>query len=176
LPIAASVLGVMLLAGAAWYFTSGQSESPQPVAEATPVATETKAEPLPAPIAEPVAKPLPAPLPERVGFALDDSKLGDNARMSLDQWAERMTSDKSLSVQIDGHCDERGTKAYNLRLGERRAVAVKHYLLNKGVEAQRMSTMSYGESRPLAKGRGESAWSRNRRVEMHSSSSAISQR
>lgn len=68
-------------------------------------------------------------------------------------------------MNLEGHCDERGTSEYNLALGERRAAAVRKFMIEKGVEADRLQTTSYGEERPLDPGHTESAWSQNRRVE-----------
>ena len=67
------------------------------------------------------------------------------------------------SVTVEGHCDERGTREYNLALGERRAASVKNYLVALGVDPSRISTLSYGKERPLAMGHDEAAWSQNRR-------------
>lgn len=71
------------------------------------------------------------------------------------------------TVTLEGHADERGTNEYNLALGERRAKSVKDYLVNYGIETNRISVMSYGEERPAVKGTGESTWSKNRRVEFN---------
>lgn len=68
-------------------------------------------------------------------------------------------------VQLEGHCDERGTAEYNLALGDRRAQTVKKFLTDYGIKAERISTISYGKERPAAQGKGEAVWSKNRRVE-----------
>jgi peptidoglycan-associated lipoprotein len=68
-------------------------------------------------------------------------------------------------VVIEGHCDERGSREYNLALGERRALAVRAYLVGLGIDATRLQTKSYGEEQPVAMGHDESSWSRNRRAE-----------
>ena len=75
-----------------------------------------------------------------------------------------LNQNSSVRSQIEGHCDERGTNEYNLALGERRANAAKQYLTTAGVSAGRLSTISYGEERPLDPGRNEAAWARNRRA------------
>ena len=73
-------------------------------------------------------------------------------------------STRSISATIEGHCDERGTREYNLALGERRANAAKNYLVSLGVPASRLSTISYGKERPVALGSNEAAWAQNRRA------------
>ena len=69
----------------------------------------------------------------------------------------------SITIDVEGHCDERGTREYNLALGERRANAVKEYLLSRGISANRVQTISYGKERPAVLGSNESAWQQNRR-------------
>ena len=76
-----------------------------------------------------------------------------------------MKSSKSAVIQIEGHCDERGTVEYNLALGERRAQSVKNFLTQLGVEGARLSTISYGEEKPVVQGHTEDAWAKNRRAE-----------
>ena len=77
------------------------------------------------------------------------------------QWLARYPG---KSVTIEGHCDERGTREYNLALGERRANAAKNYLVGLGVDASRITTISYGKERPVALGSDEAAWAKNRRA------------
>lgn len=100
-----------------------------------------------------------------VYFDFDDYTLNDNAKSSLNQLADQLKANKSGVVQIEGHCDERGSIEYNLALGDRRAQSVKNYLVQIGVETARLSTVSYGEEKPAAEGHDESAWSKNRRAE-----------
>jgi peptidoglycan-associated lipoprotein len=97
-------------------------------------------------------------------FDFDRSDIRDDARVVLQQNAEWMKSNSSTRVQIEGHCDERGTEGYNLSLGERRANAVKNYLISLGVGAERLYTISYGEELPLDPGHTEEAWGKNRRA------------
>ena len=85
-------------------------------------------------------------------------------RSILDTNARFMENNPSLLVQIEGHCDERGTVEYNIALGHRRSQAVKDYLVSLGVDASRIDTVSYGEERPADSGHDESAWSKNRRA------------
>ncbi|MFO1241610.1 MAG: peptidoglycan-associated lipoprotein Pal [Rickettsiales bacterium] len=100
---------------------------------------------------------------DRVFFALDSSSLSGEAQSTLERQANWLKQYGNFSATIEGHCDERGTREYNLALGERRATAVKNYLVNLGVPASRLSTISYGKERPAVLGSDESAWSQNRR-------------
>lgn len=99
-----------------------------------------------------------------VHFDYDSSELTAAARSTLEKQAEWMGAN-NLSISIEGHADERGTREYNLALGERRAVAVKNYLVALGVSGNRLETISYGKERPVAVGNDESAWGQNRRGE-----------
>jgi peptidoglycan-associated lipoprotein len=101
---------------------------------------------------------------EDVHFAFDSSLLNVGAERILEQKATWLQDNGNASVQIEGHCDERGTSAYNLALGERRANAVQEYLTVLGVDPSRLSTISYGEELPLDPGHDETAWSSNRRA------------
>lgn len=99
-----------------------------------------------------------------VNFAYNSSALDDMARASLEENANFLKENPSVTVQIEGHCDERGGVQYNLALGERRANAVRDYLVAMGVPYDSLSTISLGKERPLAFGHDESAWSQNRRA------------
>ncbi|HEY1604015.1 MAG TPA: peptidoglycan-associated lipoprotein Pal [Allosphingosinicella sp.] len=101
---------------------------------------------------------------DRVFFGTDEYALDDQDRHTLDAQAAWLTAHPAVSVTIEGHCDERGTREYNLALGDRRANAVKDYLQAKGVPAGRMTTISYGKERPVALGSNEEAWAQNRRA------------
>lgn len=98
-------------------------------------------------------------------FPYDSYKLTNAARSAIKANADWLKANPSASVQVEGHCDERGTTEYNLALGERRANAAMEYLVKLGVEKSRLSTISYGEERPSVQGSDESAWSKNRRAE-----------
>jgi peptidoglycan-associated lipoprotein len=100
---------------------------------------------------------------DRVFFAYDSSELNEEARATLTRQAQWLNSRNHLSVTIEGHCDERGTREYNLALGERRAVAAKNFLVAQGVSGDRIQTVSYGKERPAVPGSDESAWAQNRR-------------
>ena len=97
-------------------------------------------------------------------FAFDSYVLNGEARGALKSNAKALKGKSGMSVQIEGHCDERGSTEYNLALGERRANAVKDYLLKLGVKKSRLSVISYGEERPQDPGHDEAAWTKNRRA------------
>jgi len=97
-------------------------------------------------------------------FDFDSSALEDAAKERLFQKAQWPRANPEASVIIEGHCDERGTSAYNIALGDSRAESAKSYLSALGVEAGRLSKISYGEERPIDTGSGEEAWAQNRRA------------
>jgi peptidoglycan-associated lipoprotein len=99
-----------------------------------------------------------------VNFALDSFTLDARARAILDSQAQWLTRYPNVPVSLEGHCDERGTREYNLALGDRRALAAKNYLAARGVAPGRISTISYGKERPLALGSDEGSWAQNRRA------------
>ena len=108
-----------------------------------------------------------SPLANRVFyFDYDSSIVRDSDRETLAAHAEYMAGHPSASVRLEGHTDERGSREYNIALGERRANAVRQLLLFNGVSADQVQTVSYGEERPAALGHDEDSWSLNRRVEM----------
>ena len=100
---------------------------------------------------------------DRVFFGYDSYTLTDEARSVLDRQAQWLSEYPNLSITIEGHADERGTREYNLALGERRANAVKDFLVTLGVNPQRIDTISYGKERPVAIGSTNAAWAQNRR-------------
>ena len=100
---------------------------------------------------------------DRVFFATNKSTLTTASRDTLRKQAAWMRKKKDLSFTIEGHADERGTREYNLALGERRANAVKDYLMTYGISADRISVISYGKERPVDSGSNPLAWSKNRR-------------
>ena len=100
-----------------------------------------------------------------VYFDYDRSAIRDDQRGTLRANAAAIRDGSWQTVVIEGHCDERGSEEYNLALGERRANAVRQYLVDSGVPSGRIDTVSFGESRPAAAGHDESAWSRNRRAD-----------
>lgn len=100
---------------------------------------------------------------DRVFFGYDSAELTADARTSLDRQIDWLKHYSNVKLVVEGHCDERGTREYNLALGERRATAVKNYLILNGVSSSRVRTISYGKERPEVVGNGESSWRLNRR-------------
>ncbi|HPI39393.1 MAG TPA: peptidoglycan-associated lipoprotein Pal, partial [Pseudobdellovibrionaceae bacterium] len=99
-----------------------------------------------------------------VFFEYDKSSLDSKSKEMIKSNVDWMKKNSSVKLQLEGHSDSRGTIEYNLALGERRANAVKNYMVSLGVSADRMDTISYGEEKPLQSGENESAWSKNRRA------------
>ncbi len=104
-------------------------------------------------------------LHQNIHFEFDSAQLTDEAKALLREKADWLKANPGQSIVIEGHCDERGTTEYNLALGERRAGSVKQYLQDLGIGAFRMTTVSYGEERPLDPGQNEAAYSKNRRAQ-----------
>ena len=100
---------------------------------------------------------------EDVYFDFDKSNLKPTAQESLLQKADWLRENSDVTVTIEGHCDERGTNEYNLALGDRRAESVKAFLVNLGISASRLTTISYGEERPVCFDANEECWAKNRR-------------
>ncbi|WP_336293942.1 peptidoglycan-associated lipoprotein Pal [Bartonella sp. CB169] len=101
---------------------------------------------------------------DRVFFSLDSSSLDSDAESILMRQAEWLLRHPYYSIMIEGHADDRGTREYNLALGQRRAVVVRNYLISLGVSAQRIQTISYGKERPVAVCDDISCWNQNRRA------------
>ncbi len=102
-------------------------------------------------------------VPDRVFFATNESILTTASRETLRKQAAWLRENSGVTVVIEGHADERGTREYNLALGERRANAAKDYLMTYGISSNRMSVLSYGKERPVDSGSTPVAWSKNRR-------------
>ena len=102
---------------------------------------------------------------ENVHFNLDSSVLLPGGKRALNRKAAWLAAHPATTVIVEGHCDERGSAAYNVTLGERRAQAVRAYLIEQGIAPQRIQVVSWGKERPDAEGSGERAWSMNRRAE-----------
>jgi peptidoglycan-associated lipoprotein len=174
--LTASALAALLTLGA-----TGCAKKTPPPAPPPPPPAATPAPPPPPP------PPPPAPAPERplteeeifakktleqlnaekpladVFFDLDQSNLKDEARASLQKNAEWMKRWTSTKVTVEGHCDSRGTAEYNLALGERRATAVREYLVSLGVAGDRVQAISKGKEQPFCTEENESCWAQNRR-------------
>ncbi|MBN2541768.1 peptidoglycan-associated lipoprotein Pal [bacterium] len=130
--------------------------TPPPVVEPEPVYEE--------PYVEPEPEPEPLEL-KTIHFDYDKYNLKSEATSILNKNAEMLMNYPDARIKIEGHCDERGTNQYNLSLGQKRADAAKSFLINYGISADRISTISYGEERPVCNGHDESCWWRNRRAE-----------
>jgi peptidoglycan-associated lipoprotein len=103
---------------------------------------------------------------EDVLFEFDQYILSDTAKQILDKKAKWLKDFPSTKVQVEGHCDERGSAEYNLALGQKRADAVMQYLVSLGININRLSTISYGKEKPLDPGHTEEAWVKNRRAQL----------
>ena len=101
---------------------------------------------------------------DTVNFDFDSAELTVSARSTLNRQSAFLSVNPDLMIVIEGHADERGTREYNLALGERRATAVRDYLVAKGINAARVRTVSYGKERPAVSGSDEAAWAKNRRA------------
>ena len=123
-----------------------------------PAETPAPATPTPPPAAVPAAAPL-----KDAFFDFDNSNIRDDQKAALNEDVTWLKANSQVKFTIEGHCDERGTAEYNLALGERRAKAVKDYLVVAGIAADRIATVSYGTERPFVLGHDENAWKMNRR-------------
>jgi len=103
-------------------------------------------------------------LRKNIFFDFDKATLTSESQDILAINSQWLRTNPDVMITIEGHCDERGTNGYNLALGDRRAEAVKTFLVDLGIHRSRMTTISYGEERPFAKGRSEAAWAKNRRA------------
>ena len=102
-------------------------------------------------------------LNDDIHFEFDSSTLTPEAQLSLKKKAEWLQNNPEATSTIEGNCDERGTSEYNLALGDRRATSTKNFLVDLGISASRLTTISYGEERPVDPGQNEEAWAKNRR-------------
>ncbi|MDY0190843.1 MAG: peptidoglycan-associated lipoprotein Pal [Desulfuromonas sp.] len=116
-------------------------------------------------VVEPEVVPVAAPVLQNINFDFDQHLLSEQARAILDENARYLQINNTASVVVSGYCDERGSDEYNLALGERRAIAAANYLVSMGISPQRISTISYGEEKPLDPASTEAAWAMNRRAE-----------
>lgn len=155
------ILPVLFLAGCA---------SEQPPEEVVPeeVPQEETQEATPTPVDDTPPPPPPVSLPDvnTIYFDFDEYTIRGEFQTVLAGHAEYLANNPSAAVTIEGHCDERGTREYNIGLGERRANAVRQALTSQGASASQITTVSYGEERPVELGHDESAWSKNRRGEI----------
>jgi peptidoglycan-associated lipoprotein len=189
LQVATVVLAMLLAAACAKRPAMTQAAAPPPTGAAVTTAPPAPAAPVapPAPVPAPApvapatpppvvaAPPAPAPRPaptefksipelRDVFFDFDKSTIRPDAARTLDTNIGWLKANASALILIEGHCDERGTNAYNLALGERRAKATQDYLEAGGVAAARITIISYGEERPACTARNEACWAQNRRA------------
>jgi len=148
-------------------------------ARKTPTPTPPPATPIPA-AAQDTTPPTPPPAPPETPpapqvrnedfqpafFDFDSDALRDDARVALDADARVLRDHPTAQITIEGHCDERGTSEYNQALGERRANAAREYLVNAGIDASRLQSVSYGKERPFDPGHDEAGWAKNRRAHL----------
>lgn len=134
----------------------------------TPTEEGTKTTAAPAtPVVGAAAASAPAATGEKVYFDFDRDEVKNEFLPVISANAAYMKANAGKTVTLEGNCDERGTREYNLALGERRAKSVAKVLTANGVDASRIKTVSFGEDRPAVEGHDESAWSKNRRVEFN---------
>jgi len=139
---------------------------PAPVAEEAPPALEPTTA---APAERTTDEAAPGPVdiaPASIYFGFDSADLTDDTLAALQKVFEGVRQRPDVTLRIEGNCDERGTVEYNLLLGQRRADAAKAYLANLGLDASRVTTLSYGKERPRADGHDEAAWRENRRDDL----------
>jgi peptidoglycan-associated lipoprotein len=188
LSVALAVLSLMATAGCAKRPALTEAAAPPPTAAAVttppPAAAAPPAPVTPAPAPQPApppvaAAPAPAPPPARpapaeyrtipelraIFFDFDRYTIKPDAARALDANINWLRSNPTALVLIEGHCDERGTNAYNLALGERRAKAAQEYLVTRGIAADRIVVISYGEERLSCAERTEACWAQNRRAQ-----------
>lgn len=168
LVIAGSMSGLLACSHASGS-ASHEEAKPEPVAAA----------PAPAPTPAPAAAPAPEPAPvelkaESVFFEFDRAQLQTAGQDLLSNVGAALAKRPDLKVRVEGNCDERGSAAYNLALGEKRAAAAKAYLVQLGAKDDQVSTVSYGKEKPRAKGHDEKAWSENRRADVVPAAGSVS--
>ncbi len=134
--------------------------SPKPVAKTEPQPEPKKEEPAPAPVAQKMSDVI---MQEDIYFDFDKATLTPAAQDNLLRKAEWLRENSDVTVTIEGHCDDRGTNEYNLALGDRRAESAKAFLVDLGIAASRITTISYGEERPVCTQQNEECWAKNRR-------------
>ncbi len=156
------IIGLIVLVA---FLAGCHKKTPPPVEQPTPVDT-TAAPPPPPPPPPPTPQPVPELLEsafQTIYFDSDKYNIRADQTAAMEANAALLKENGTVRVKIEGHCDERGTNEYNLRLGERRAKSIMSYLIEMGVTADRLEMMSYGEEQPADPGHDEAAWARNRR-------------
>jgi peptidoglycan-associated lipoprotein len=175
--LATMIVGLLFVAACAKRPVATVREAAPAPAPAPPAPAPAPAPAAPAPpppvAAAPTPPPAPRPAPPKdymandalkpIHFAFDKSDIRPADAKILDASAKWLASNPTQILLIEGHCDERGTDAYNLALGDRRAKAAMNYLVAQGVASDRITIVSFGEERPLCKDKNEACWSQNRR-------------
>jgi len=161
------LLRFVILAAVIFALAGGCSSKKGAVESDTPPLTEEPPPPPPPPPTDESGDlDTPADLElQTIYFEYDKYSLKSDAKDALSKNAATLGAHTGVTVVIEGHCDERGTVEYNLALGEKRARAARDYLVDLGIQADRIRTISYGEERPVDPGHSESAWSKNRRAD-----------
>jgi peptidoglycan-associated lipoprotein len=149
-----------LILGACTHKQEAVNTAPPPVQSARPA-------PAPAPVTSQIlpgsAEDFRVNVGDTVHFGYNEYNIEDNDKAVLGRQAQWLAKYPSVRVAVEGHCDERGTREYNLALGARRANAVKEYLVSQGVSTARVETVSYGKERPICTESNEACWAQNRR-------------
>jgi len=165
--IAKRLLVLMLVVGLA-VFVAGcggdKAVEDDPTDIEAPPDVETPPETEEKPVVKEEPKEVPMPVMEDVYYAFDKYNLTEESKRTLEDDASEMKRASEATIIIEGHCDERGTTAYNLALGEKRAKAARDYLVALGVSGSRVTIISYGKERPFDPGHNEAAWAKNRRA------------
>ncbi len=156
-------IALLPVAAAALLLAACESDKPTNAAAVTPTTNTTSTAPTSTGIRPGSIEDFRVNVGDRVFFAYDKFDLSADARRTLERQAAWLKQYASVRLAVEGHADERGTREYNLALGERRANAAKDYLVALGVPASRLTTVSYGKERPSVLGSNEAAWSQNRR-------------
>lgn len=156
---------LLMLSLAASGLMVGCAKKAPPPPPPAPAPTPTPAPPPTPPPAPPPEEPKPKPEIkfQEIFFDFDKSFIREDAKPALEANAGILKDNANVTIRIEGNCDERGTVEYNLALGQRRAEAAKKYLVDLGIEASRIQTISYGKERPRNPGHNEAAWQENRR-------------
>lgn len=160
-----ALVGMLIVAGCATTQVADETAVPQQSSDVASSTPQSNLDEKPAAEMQPVEVPAAQFAFDQVYFAYDQSTLSEQARAALSNNALILQTAPDLRVTIEGHCDDRGSDEYNLALGERRAQAVRNFLVSLGVDPERMETISYGEEMPAKSGQNEIAWAMNRRAE-----------
>ena len=158
-----SVLAAVALVGACETASEESGKSSSSGSAALKLAHTAKAAPASVGIKAGTQQDLVVNVGDRIFFGYDKFTVLPEQAATLNKQAAWMKANPSVTVTVEGHCDERGTREYNLARGERRANSVKDYLVAAGVNPERIKTISYGKERPVALGSNEAAWKQNRR-------------